>query len=586
MGFLLPYGGKMKLVLVAIDSKFIHSNLALRYLRAHGRGEGREIVLKEFTVNDKVDNVTSELYMEKGDVYVFSFYIWNISFNKMLMDNLRLLLKEAVFLIGGPEVSHDPVNSMEFLPCDYLMEGEGEELFPEVLRVLEGKKKREDVLGLYYREGDRIFYTGRRKAPKMEDILFPYEDGDLNELSNRILYYEAQRGCPYRCSYCLSSIDKNLRKRPLKLVYQELDWFINKGIKLVKFVDRTFNMDDEYSYSILQYIKHKKEVLKDGMVTSFHVEISGGILTDRTIDLLRKIPKNLVQIEAGIQSTNSKTLHNVNRLDNFKEIDRKLRKIIEKGRVHVHTDLILGLPGDGEESFIKSFNDAMDMEPDTLQVGFLKVLKGTEIYKRSGEYCIDYRKYPPYEVLQTRDQSYEFLIKFKHIEEIVDSMWNSNKYDNFMRVLIRKYDNKFELFLKMANLFTELYGRNTNLSVEKYNRFSIEFIKRYHPEETGYFADLLRLDHMIKDRSGWIPDILEKYNYYSRRVDLEGLTGFPKKLKGTVSGYKISLKGSKNILPVGETYFWYSLQTEKIFLVDGPTDNPKIIGEYFIRGDE
>lgn len=568
----------MKVILAAADSKYIHSNLALRYIREHLRASGYDPYLYETTVNDDAERVTEDLVSLRGDVYVFSVYIWNVEFTEKIVSNLKKVMKDITVVMGGPEVTFGAEDALGRIGADIVMEGEGELLSCELMDVLsENYGKKSDmktgldrVRGLYFKDSSgKTVYTGRRNPPSMDDVIFPYTSYDIEELGNRIIYYEAQRGCPWRCSYCLSGRDKNLRKRDIEKVFSEISFFIENRVKLVKFVDRTFNMDREYSYRIFEFIRNKKLQLGDDMVTCFHFEVSASLIGDDLLELLSSIPEKLIQLEAGIQSTDKEVLNNVNRFDDFEKIREVIVRIISYGNIHVHTDLIAGLPGDTMKTFSESFERAMEMRPHMLQVGFLKVLKGTQVYEETDRYGMEVRNYPPYEVLKTSGLSYENMSQIKRIEKMVDIYWNSGKYSTFMNYLFNKCHNKYELFLNMAELFTEKYSGKGKIKEEEYYRFGTDFACSLFPDDSGVFIDLLRFDHLLRDRSGWFPYILKGPVYNSRKLSVSGQGGISKKLKGTVAGFKIRMdtKEKDSTYFPGETYIWYSMQTDRIFEV-------------------
>ncbi len=563
----------MKVILATADSQFIHSNLAVRYLKKHTEHIECEVKILETTVNDDPEKFLERIVSEKPDLVVFSCYIWNISYLKMIMGNLKTVLPQCLIAAGGPEVSFNPERFLNESECDLVMEGEGEEVFPELLSelLIDSNSDLEAVKGLYIKSNNTIKYTGDRGALDFNRVLFPYTSDDIESLDNRILYYEAQRGCPFRCSYCLSSIDKRLRKHDLERVKSELDFFLDNRVDLVKFVDRTFNADEEYSYNIWTHILNKaSEVYPEGkMGTCFHFEVEAGLLSERQLELLCSVPKGLIQIEAGIQSTDPEVLININRDNRFDKASVNLSRIIKAGRVHVHTDLIVGLPGDNYDKIVTSFNDCMKLRPDMLQLGFLKVLHGTPITKVLGEFGIKHRNYPPYEVLSTRDLSYIQISQFKKYDEIVNKYWNSNKFHNSIRYLLTKYEDAFDLFTNIHRIYAEWRIKKENLSIVDYYSLLLDLGNTLDTDSSEILAEMVRFDFVVNNRKGYIPDTLtsEKYNSIKGEIIID--PDRVEKLKGTVTGYRIDVLEffSHSILKAEETHIFISLNDKNIYKV-------------------
>ncbi|MFB0917448.1 MAG: DUF4080 domain-containing protein [Clostridiaceae bacterium] len=563
----------MKVILATADSQFIHSNLAVRYLKKHTKHIECEVKILETTVNDDPENFLERIVIENPDLVVFSCYIWNITYLKKIMGNLKIVLPQCLIAAGGPEVAYNPEGFLNDSECDLVMETEGEEVFPELLSELlkDSTTSFDTVKGLYIKSNNSIKYTGDRGPLDFDKVVFPYSKEDIDGLDNRIVYYEAQRGCPFRCSYCLSSIDKRLRKHDLERVKNELDFFLENRVDLVKFVDRTFNADEEYSFNIWSHILNKALEIypKDNVGTCFHFEVEAGLLSERQLELLCSVPKGLIQIEAGIQSTDPTVLLNINRDDRFDKASVNLKRVIEAGRVHVHTDLIVGLPGDSYDKIVTSFNDCMELKPDMLQLGFLKVLHGTPITKVLGEFQIKYRAYPPYEVLSTRDLSFRKISQFKKDDEIVSKYWNSNKFHTSMRYLLTKYEAPFDLFTDIHRIYAEWRIKKENLSIVDYYSLLLDLSKVLDTESSEILAEMVRFDFVINNRKGYIPDTLasEKYNSIKGEIILDHKRA--EKLKGTVTGYRIDVLEffSHSFLKHEETYIFISLNDRNIYKV-------------------
>ncbi len=461
----------MKLVLVGINAKYIHSNPATYSLAAYSSkfmdGDGaslrEHIEIAEYTINQQLADIEADIYKKKPDVIAISCYIWNISMVYSLISDLQKVMPDVPIWLGGPEVSFHPDKLLQRFPfLAGIMIGEGEQTFVELLQWYlsnnsgcSAQKERDrnantkdknsadsslkEIAGLYLPSG----YTKERECLPMDEIPFLY--GDLKEFENRIVYYESSRGCPFRCKYCLSSIDKQLRFRSLELVEKELQIFLDNKVPQVKFIDRTFNAKQEHAMAVWSYIKEH-----DNGVTNFHFEISADLLTDEAILLLQSMREGLVQLEIGVQSTNSHTIKEINRTMNLDKLRSAVARVNAGGNIHQHLDLIAGLPYEDYDSFHQSFNDVYSMEPEQLQLGFLKVLKGSAMEEQADEYGVLYREETPYEVLSTKWLSYDDVIRLKQIEEMVELFYNSGQFSYTIRFLERLIKDAFVLYEKLA----------------------------------------------------------------------------------------------------------------------------------------
>lgn len=536
----------MQILFVAVDSQYIHSNLALRYLYKLSDLPGCRTGFMETTVNDDVDQVLQELAGHGPDLVVFSCYIWNIEYTRKLISALRVIRPETVIACGGPEVAYSAEAFLKESPADIVMAGEGEAVFPPLLEALlhnESRGAAEADLsgcpGLFYRCGETIMTTQPADLVDMATIPFPYDEEQFQILKDRLVYYEGQRGCPYGCTYCLSSIDRTIRHKPLDKVKTELKCFMEARVPLVKFVDRTFNVREDWAYEVLSFILEQRE--QNGYETSFHLEVGAATLSRRTIALFNASPPGLFQIEAGIQSTDRKVLALIDRQDDQDRLTEALGKIIAGGRVHVHTDLIAGLPGDTLESFRRSFNDCMAMGPDMLQVGFLKVLKGTPLDRQRERYGIRHRAWPPYEVLQTGTMSYADLQTVKKIEVVTDRFYNSGKFSASMRFLLNKSEKPWDLFNGIANNLSIRQKDRSPLKFEKYYSVIKDLCQNYSMEEQLIMADLLRFDYVRGNRSGHVPEDLRDGDYNSQRTRLLCKNRESYVLKGSVVRFNIDV---------------------------------------------
>ena len=392
----------MKILLAACNAKYIHSNLAVYDLQAYASDYEDHIVLNEYTINQQKDHIMRDIYLEHPDVVCVSCYIWNLSFVKELMADLIKILPGADFWAGGPEVSYDAEKFLtENSEFKGVMVGEGEETFKELAGYYVEKNPQDlkNMTGICYRDGDQIIHNGWRQIMDLSSIPFIYKD--LSEFKNRIIYYESSRGCPFSCSYCLSSIDKCLRFRKIELVKKELQFFIDHEVPQVKFVDRTFNCNHAYAYRIWKYIGEH-----DNGVTNFHFEIGGDLLHEEDFLLFDTFRPGLVQFEIGVQSTNPDTLKAIRRTADWDLLQKNVARIHARGNIHQHLDLIAGLPYEDFNTFKKSFCDVYAMKPDQFQLGFLKVLDGSFMNEKRNDYEIQASSLPPYEIFSTILLSY------------------------------------------------------------------------------------------------------------------------------------------------------------------------------------
>lgn len=446
----------MKLLLTGINAKYIHSNPAIyslaayagKFTDAEGRSLREHVRIAEYTINQRLEEIEADIYKQKPDVLAVSCYIWNIAMVEQLIEDMHAISPELPIWLGGPEVSFHPEQLMQRFPfLAGIMIGEGEATLVELLQWYCGKEKgvsREpvSVAGVYTKDG----YTAERACMGLDEIPFFY--GDLTEFENRIMYYESSRGCPFRCKYCLSSLDKKVRFRSLSLVKEELQFFLDHKVPQVKFIDRTFNANHEHAMAIWEYISQH-----DNGVTNFHFEISADLLTQKEIELLATMRKGLVQLEIGVQSTNEETIHAINRTMNTDKLRNAVEQINKSENIHQHLDLIAGLPFEDYESFHRSFNDVYSMKPEQLQLGFLKVLKGSAMEEQASEYGIGYRKAPPYEVLYTKWLPYDDVIRLKQMEEMVELFYNSGQFSHTISFLEKVVGDAFLLYEKLAQFY-------------------------------------------------------------------------------------------------------------------------------------
>ena len=463
----------MKILLTACNAKYIHSNLAVFNLKSYARKYDSHIVLREYTINQLKDDILKDVYRSHPDVVCFSCYIWNITFVCELAQDLKKILPEAVFWAGGPEVSYDAEAFLERNPAfDGVMLGEGEETFLELAgHYVEKKMPLEEIRGIVFRKENGILQNnGWREIMNLSEVPFAYEN--LKDFENRIIYYESSRGCPFSCSYCLSSVDKKLRFRDLSLVKKELQFFLDHKVPQVKFVDRTFNCKHDHAMAIWQYIKEH-----DNGVTNFHFEISADLLREEELELMSTMRPGLIQLEIGVQSTNPETIKAIHRTMDFEKLAGIVNRIHGFSNIHQHLDLIAGLPYEDYDSFHKSFNDVYSLSPQQLQLGFLKVLKGSHMKDMTEEYGIVHKELEPYEVLGTKWLPYEDILHLKMVESMVEVYYNSGQFQNTLALVEPAFKDPFTMFEKLG----QFYEKNgyTEISHSRMRRYEIflEFMK-------------------------------------------------------------------------------------------------------------
>ena len=462
----------MKILLAACNAKYIHSNPAVYDLRAYASRLKESILLREYTINQTKDEVLKDIYRSGAEVICFSCYIWNISYVKDLIPDLKKILPGAAFWVGGPEVSFDAEKLLKELPqLTGVMVGEGEETFLELASYyIEGNGTLENIRGIAYRDGEEIRHNGWREIMDLSQVPFAYENAE--DFTNRIIYYESSRGCPFSCSYCLSSIDKKLRFRDLSLVKKELQFFLDQKVPQVKFVDRTFNCRHDHAMAVWQYIQDH-----DNGITNFHFEISADLIREEELELMSHMRPGLIQLEIGVQSTNPETIRAIHRTMDLEKLKKSVARIKSYGNIHQHLDLIAGLPYEDYESFRNSFNDVYRMEPDQLQLGFLKVLKGSSMYHEAEKYQILYKDREPYEVLCTRWLSYKDILRLKMVESMVEVYYNSGQFQNTLHWLVGAFVSPFDFYESLGAFYEEKgYGEISHSRIRRYE-ILLEFIR-------------------------------------------------------------------------------------------------------------
>ncbi|WP_160690669.1 B12-binding domain-containing radical SAM protein [Clostridium sp. C2-6-12] len=490
----------MKVLITAIDSKFIHSNLAVRYLKNFTRDLNYEAKIKELTINDREERILEEIIKEKPDIVAFSTYIWNVELISRVANLIKRVNPKIEILYGGPEVSFDSRSFLKNNVGEYVIEGEGEKTYRDFILYKLGKIKLEEIKGLHYKINDVIYSNEKRPLMSMEEIVFPYEEDE--DLSNKIVYYEASRGCPFNCRYCLSSTSHGVRFLDIDRVLNELMYFINKEVRLVKFVDRTFNCNSKFSMAIWEFL------INQDTNTQFHFEISADILNDEEIKLLAKAPKGRFRFEVGVQTTNDEVLKNINRFVNFSDIKEKVLEIEALRNIDQHLDLIAGLPGEDYESFKKSFNDMYEIKPEEIQLGFLKLLKGSSMREDADKYGMEYSPYPPYEILKTDKLSYEELLKLKKVEEMVDKYYNSQKFKLIIKYFENKFDSPFEFYYSLGMFFEKQGYFSKNIGNSEYYKVFLDFNESVLEESNEYLKEIIRFNYLIFNKRRGLPEFL------------------------------------------------------------------------------
>lgn len=542
----------MKFLLAALNAKYIHSNPGIYSLKAYTQAWLKEpelsdgslqIEIGEYTINNQIDEILSDIYRRKPDAVGFSCYIWNISYILELVRDLPKVLPDVEIWLGGPEVSYDAARILEEEPDVFgIMMGEGEETFKKVIRCyLNRQRGRQDWDRNTFPETEGTAIRGKDSRPVVNPLkngvdlnTIPFLYQDMDGFENRFVYYESSRGCPFSCSYCLSSVDKSVRFRDTDLVLKELEFFLQKRVPQVKFVDRTFNCRRDHSFRIWEYL-----IEHDNGVTNFHFEISADLLNQDELQLMSHMRPGLIQLEIGVQSTNENTIREIRRSMDLSILRKNVEIINSYGTIHQHLDLIAGLPFEDYASFRRSFNQVYDMKPEQLQLGFLKVLKGSYMSQKADDYEIRYKEKPPYEVLSTRWLTYGEVLKLKRLEEMLEVYGNSGQFQATMEEFCREFNTPFDMFEALA----EYYDKQelSKVSHSRMARYEIleRFISLRIPKRQSYYRDLLVYDLYLRENLKSRPDFSADQEPYkdqikaffadeavSRRFLNEGYKGF------------------------------------------------------------
>lgn len=491
-----------KIVLAALNAKYIHSNLALRYLSRFQENDKKyHIITKEFTINQRMDFIIEELFRLQPDAVFFSAYIWNVETIRQLCPVLKKVLPDCILGFGGPEVSYESEAFLRENPAvDIVMRGEGELVFTKLLSHFEtGTPALQEIGSLTYREKGEIRSTMQEPPLDLALLPFPY-DADFRDVENQIIYYESSRGCPYSCAYCLSSVEKGVRFVPLEKVLPDLQKFLDAGVRQVKFIDRTFNCKKSHAMAIWQYLH-----THDNGITNFHFEMTADLIDEETIDFLKGVRKGLFQFEIGVQSTNPHTIAAIHRNVDFDKLSAIVKQIKAGGNIHQHLDLIAGLPHEDYASFSRSFNDVYALQPEQLQLGFLKVLKGSMLHQRQKDFSIVYHETAPYEVLTTHVLPYTDTLRLKYIEEMVELYYNSGKFLHTLAYLVPLYDSPFAFFEELSVFW--LQKGCQYLSLSKMGLYDVlwEFVQKKEGIEPEKFQWALKFDIALHEKPKKLP---------------------------------------------------------------------------------
>ncbi|WP_455543436.1 B12-binding domain-containing radical SAM protein [Intestinibacter sp.] len=498
----------MKILLTTLNSKFIHTNLAIRYIKESIK-DLIDVDIREYTINNQLDYILKDIYQARYDAVFFSTYIWNIYDIVKLCENLKKVNPNLIIGLGGPEVSYDSEEAMKkYKFVDYILHGEGEMVMRDIVKCFKGEMKLKDVDGITYRQDEKVIKNKERVLLANLDLIpSPYDNLDIKEYENRIVYYETSRGCPFNCQYCLSSAIKGLRYFSIERVKRDLKNLIDARVSQIKFIDRTFNANKKFAKEIMEFLMEN-----DNGYTTYHFEVTAHLLDDDMLEFLKDCKEGLFQFEIGVQTTNQEALDAVGRRDDFAKLSHVVKTIESYQNIHQHLDLIAGLPYEGYDSFEKSFNDVFGLQIEQLQLGFLKMIKGTGMRDRAEEFEYKYKDYAPYEVLSNKFISYDEILKLKDIEDILERYYNSNNFSLSVKYIIENYysESAFKFFEEFATYFDEMgyfhlaQGKNQLYSI------LLDFYKEKIGENYDLFMEILKYDYVSLGKISSVPNIFTK----------------------------------------------------------------------------
>ncbi|MTI68968.1 MAG: DUF4080 domain-containing protein [Firmicutes bacterium] len=499
----------MKVLLNTLNSKFIHSSLSIRYIKEYCNELDINVEVNEYTINQNADFIAGEIFKKDPKVVAFSCYIWNIEKTLYIAKLLKKVKCNIKIVLGGPEVSFNSENILKENPyIDIIVHGEGEKTFKELLWTYKNNKQIKDIDGIVYREKNKIIKNSPRELiDNLDSIPSPF-NGDLKEYKNKIVYYESSRGCPFNCKFCLSSTIKGVRFFSIDRVKDDLKKLIDAGVKQVKFVDRTFNTNKEFALDIMKFV-----ISKNPKNINFHFEVTAHLIDEEMLDFLKNVPEGLFQFEVGVQTTNEKTIKSIGRTTDFKKLSSVVKRIKGFKNIHQHLDLIAGLPFEDYESFKKSFNDVYNLSPDKLQLGFLKLLKGSELRKREEEYGFEYINNPPYEVIENDFIEYKEILKLKTIEDLVEKYANEISFENTVKFIINNfYNTPFEFYSD----FARFWEKNNYHLISHSKKKLYKIIYKFYKEEIGKYIDVfnevIKYDYLYDNRTNVLPDYITCYD--------------------------------------------------------------------------
>lgn len=500
----------MKILLTTLNSKFIHTNLAIRYLNQMVKDiEDIDVDIREYTINNELDFILKDIYANNYDVILFSTYIWNVNDIVKICNNLKKVNKNVKIALGGPEVTYDSEESMKKYDfVDYILYGEGELVFRDFVKSLKGDIDIKDVNGIVYRNnGDIVKNKPMKDIENLDIIPSPYVDLNKAEYENRIVYYETSRGCPFNCQYCLSSTLKGLRYFSIDRVKSDLKALIDSRVSQIKFIDRTFNANKKFAMEIMQFLMEN-----DNDYTTYHFEVTAHLLTEDMLEFLKGCKEGLFQFEIGVQTTNEKVLEAVGRRDDFSKLSYVVQKIASYRNIHQHLDLIAGLPYEDYNSFENSFNDVFNLGIEHLQLGFLKMIKGTGIRNNADEHEFRYKDYPPYEVLYNKYITYKEILKLKDIEEILERYFNSKNFVLSMRYIIHNYykESPFKFFEDFATYFDKNGYFNMSQGKNQLYKILLDFYTEKINKNIELFTEIIKYDYTSLGKTSNVPGFMSK----------------------------------------------------------------------------
>lgn len=545
-----------KLLLVAVNARYIHTNLAVRYLQQACKGCGTLAECMAFSLQDQVRMMCEAILLRKPDMVGFSCYIWNIEIIQKIIQTLKVVAPDMPILLGGPEVSYNPFDTLEMVHADYVLCGECEETLPQFLQAWEkGNEKQAGIRGLVWQGGgdDRLSYVD-----DLSKLPNPYENCNVEQFKNKIIYYETGRGCPFSCAFCLSGGTKGVRELPLFRVKKELSEFIAWGVKQVKLVDRTFNANPKRAYAIFEFIIEK------GGNTNFHMEMAGDLINDDTLCLLEKAPEGLFQFEIGVQSTHEETLDAVSRKGDFLRLAQNVNKIKAMGNIHVHLDLIAGLPKEDMTSFARSFDDVYALHPDQLQLGFLKMLHGSKIRQTAEQYGGSYNPYAPYEVLQNDTISYAEICLLHRIADVLEKYYNANLCPNALSYLVAQGQSSFAFYEKLAQYLYHNDMLYAPKSEETWLKLLFDFGKQTDGALEIVFQNLMRYDYVCRGTRPKIPDFLDCAQ--ENKVMLKKVRQQILKKQGQLVAFEIDVQQYivNRQIQLGQHFIWFDRENGQL----------------------